>query len=83
MTNSYMQRCSALSIIGKMHIEITMGEHIIPVRMAIIKDKRCIVLVRAWREGRPCMLLVGMQIGAAIVENSMEALWKMKYKTTT
>ena len=30
------------------------------------------VLVRMWRKGNPSALLVGMQTGAAAVENSME-----------
>ena len=30
------------------------------------------VLRRLWRKGNPCALLVGMQTGAATVENSME-----------
>ena len=30
------------------------------------------MLARLWRKGNPSTLLVGMQIGAATVENSME-----------
>ena len=30
------------------------------------------VLVRLWRKGNPSALLVGLQTGAATVENSME-----------
>ena len=29
-----------------------------------------------WRKGNPCTLLVGMQIGAATVENSMKGRWE-------
>ena len=29
-----------------------------------------------WRKENPCTLLVGMQIGAATMENSMEVLQK-------
>ena len=32
------------------------------------------VLERMWRKGNPSTLLVGMQIGAATVENSVEFL---------
>ena len=32
------------------------------------------VLERLWRKGNPSTLLVGMQIGAATVENSVEFL---------
>ena len=31
-----------------------------------------------WKTGNPCTLLVGMQIGAAIMENSMKDLKKLK-----
>ena len=31
-----------------------------------------------WRKGNPCSLLVGMQIGAATVESSMEIPQKLK-----
>ena len=36
------------------------------------------VLVRLWRKGNPNVLLVGMQTGAATVENSMEFPQKTK-----
>ena len=34
-----------------------------------------------WRKGSPCALLVGMQTGAATVENSMEFPQKIKNET--
>ena len=35
------------------------------------------------RKGNPCALLVGMQFGAATMENSMEVVpWKIKNRTT-
>ena len=36
------------------------------------------MLARLWREGNPSTLLVGMQTGAATVENSMEFPQKLK-----
>ena len=36
------------------------------------------MLVRLWRKGNPRTLLVGMQTGAATMENSMEFLRKLK-----
>ena len=36
------------------------------------------MLERMWRKGNPRALLVGMQTGAATVENSMEFLRKLK-----
>ena len=35
-----------------------------------------------WRKENPCALLVGMDFGAATVDNSMEVPQKMKNKTT-
>ena len=39
------------------------------------------VLVRLWRKGNPSTLLVGLQTGAATVENSMEFPQKTKNGT--
>ena len=36
------------------------------------------VLARLWKKGNPSILLVGMQTGAATVENSMEFPQKIK-----
>ena len=38
------------------------------------------MLARMWRKGNPCTLLVGMQIGAAAMENSMKVPQKNKKK---
>ena len=50
--------------------------HLTPVRRVI--SNKTTVLVKMWRKGNPCALLVGMQIGAATVENSMEFPQKIK-----
>ena len=39
------------------------------------------MLVRVWRKGSLCALLVGMQIGAATVESSVEVPQKFKNRT--
>ena len=39
------------------------------------------VLARMWRKGNPSTLLVGMQTGAATVENNMEFPQKTKNRT--
>ena len=39
------------------------------------------VLVRMWRKGNPRALLVGIYIGTATIENSMEVPQKIKNRT--
>ena len=39
------------------------------------------MLVRMWRKGNPCVLLVGMYTGAVNMENSMEIPQNIKNKT--
>ena len=65
-----------------MQVKTTMRYHLTPVRMAIInKLTNEQVLVRMWKKGNPRALLVGMQTGAATVENSMEFPQKTKNET--
>ena len=40
------------------------------------------MLVRMWRNGNPLALLVGMQTGAAALENSEKVPQKIKNRTT-
>jgi len=51
--------------------------------MAIIKKTRWQVLGRIWRKGNPCTLLVGIQIGAASMENNIGVPQKFLNTTTT
>ena len=53
-----------------MKIKTTTGNHFTPVRMAIINKATNKVLERMWRKGNPSALLVGMQTGAATLENT-------------
>ena len=40
------------------------------------------MMERVWRKGNPHILLVGMQIGAATMENSMKVSQKTKKRIT-
>ena len=42
------------------------------------KEHKLQMLVRMWRKGNPCTLLVGMLISAATLKNSMEISQKTK-----
>ena len=53
-----------------MQIKTSMRYHLAPVRSAIINKQQ--VLGRMRRKGNPNALLVGMQTGAATVEDSMK-----------
>ena len=79
MANRYVKECSMSLIIREIQTKTIMRYHLIPVGMAVIKDKR--VLVKMWRKGNPCALL-GIQIGAATMENSMAVPQKIKNRTT-
>ena len=39
------------------------------------------MLARMWRNGNPLVLLVGMQTGAAVLENSVEVPQKIKNRS--
>ena len=59
-----------------------MRYHLTPVRMAKIKKSGNDMLARIWRKGNPPTLLVGMQAGAANLENSVEVPQKVENRAT-
>ena len=65
-----------------MQIKTTMIYHFTPVRRVIMKKNPNDKCWQGCGEGNPCVLLTGMQIGAATVQNSMEVPHKIKNRTT-
>ena len=74
MTHEKNAQCHSAS--GKYKLKTTTRYHITPVKMAKINKSG--MLTRMWRKGNPVNTLLGMQTGAATLENSMEIPQKVK-----
>ena len=72
MAEKHLKKCSTSLVFRKLKIKTTLRFHLIPVRMAKIKnlgDSQ--MLARMWRKSNTPPLLVGMQAGTTPLEISL------------
>ena len=72
MANRYMKRCSTSLIIREMQIKNTVRQHLLPIRSLLTKRQQKTSVGKDWKKANPHTLLVGMEIDAVTVENSMK-----------
>ena len=78
MASRHMKRCSVSLVTREIQVKTTMSYHFTPVIMVIIKKSTNINAGEGVERREPPILLVGMEINEAIMENSVEIKSKNK-----
>ena len=78
MAEKHLKKCSKFLVIGEMQIKITLRFHLIPIRMAKIKnssDRTC--FQECGEKITLLQLLVGLQVGTTTLKFSIAVLQKI------
>jgi hypothetical protein len=79
MAEKHLKKCSTSLVIREMEIKTTLRFHLIPVRMAKIKNSGDL---RCWRGWNTPTLLVGLQAGTTTLDISLAVPQKVGHSST-
>jgi hypothetical protein len=83
MSEKHLKECLTSLAIREMQIKTSLRFHLIPFRMAKIKNSgEKQMLVRLWRKRNTPPLLVGLQTGTTTMEKCLVVLQKIGHSTT-
>jgi hypothetical protein len=84
MAEKHLKKCSKSLVVREMHIKTTLRFHLIPVRMAKIKNSgdNTYIFLKMSRKRNTSPLLVGLQTGTTTLEINLEVPQKTGYSST-